>query len=382
MALCDDDADAGILSFIGDIYDCSIDPALRPPTLERISRRVTKCDAAIPLHDTVNPQFAIKIGWNNNPEFVDVMQKNFALNPFIHACWYSEIDNPFSAFSFYGEQDLKMSDWFQRCMQRFGYGDVALTVIARTARHFGGSSFLRMDDQPNYGPQDLSFLSLLAPHIRRAVAIADLLEARLLERDMLSSTLEMLSVGVILTDATARVVHANAAASRLISNGKALRKSGDELSAFDPLVAQELRHAIADAAGGMTIRAPRSGIVVPVPVIGGSDLAAWILPLDQGLRKEFATEYDASVAVFVRELGDTSPFPAELFVRRYGITPAECRVLMLISQGLSPQEAANSLGISVTTAKTQLARLFDKTGTQRQAELVRLTMSALAPASK
>ncbi len=152
MALCDDDADAGILSFIGDIYDCSIDPARWTPTLERISRRVNACEAAITLHDTVNPQFAIKIGWNNNPEFVDVMQKNFALNPFIHACWYSEIDNPFSAFSFYGEQDLKMSDWFQRCMQRFGYGDVALTVIARTARHFGGSSFLRMDDQPNYGP--------------------------------------------------------------------------------------------------------------------------------------------------------------------------------------------------------------------------------------
>jgi DNA-binding CsgD family transcriptional regulator len=82
-----------------------------------------------------------------------------------------------------------------------------------------------------------------------------------------------------------------------------------------------------------------------------------------------------------RELGDTSPFPAELFVRRYAITPAESRVMMLLVQGMTISEAAEALGISPPTTKTHLARLFDKTGTSRQADLVRLAMSALAPTS-
>ena len=66
-------------------------------------------------------------------------------------------------------------------------------------------------------------------------------------------------------------------------------------------------------------------------------------------------------------------------MRRYAITPAESRVMMLIVQGMTIAEAAETLGISLPTAKTHLARLFDKTGTSRQADLVRLAMSALAP---
>jgi DNA-binding CsgD family transcriptional regulator len=68
-------------------------------------------------------------------------------------------------------------------------------------------------------------------------------------------------------------------------------------------------------------------------------------------------------------------------VRRYAITPAESRVMMLIVQGMTIAETAEALGISLPTAKTHLARLFDKTGTTRQADLVRLAMSALAPAA-
>ena len=49
--------------------------------------------------------------------------------------------------------------------------------------------------------------------------------------------------------------------------------------------------------------------------------------------------------------------------------------------GVAVAEAAETLGISLPTAKTHLARLFDKTGTSRQADLVRLAMSALAPTS-
>jgi len=44
-------------------------------------------------------------------------------------------------------------------------------------------------------------------------------------------------------------------------------------------------------------------------------------------------------------------------------------------------EAAETLGIALSTAKTHLAHLLHKTGTQRQAELVRLAVSAFAPAS-
>lgn len=66
-------------------------------------------------------------------------------------------------------------------------------------------------------------------------------------------------------------------------------------------------------------------------------------------------------------------------MRRYAITPAESRLMQLLVQGMTVAEAADALGVSLPTARTHLARLFDKTGTSRQADLVRLAMSALAP---
>jgi DNA-binding CsgD family transcriptional regulator len=54
-----------------------------------------------------------------------------------------------------------------------------------------------------------------------------------------------------------------------------------------------------------------------------------------------------------------------------GLTPTEERMLALIAKGLDTISAARRLGIAPTTARTHLQRLFAKTGTARQSELVR-----------
>lgn len=55
----------------------------------------------------------------------------------------------------------------------------------------------------------------------------------------------------------------------------------------------------------------------------------------------------------------------------YGLTPAEARLATLILEGLSPGDAAASLKLSVTTIRTQLSAILKKTGSRKQAELVR-----------
>lgn len=53
-----------------------------------------------------------------------------------------------------------------------------------------------------------------------------------------------------------------------------------------------------------------------------------------------------------------------------GLTPTEARILGLIVKGMDTVAAARKLGIARTTARTHLQRLFAKTGTARQSELV------------
>jgi DNA-binding CsgD family transcriptional regulator len=62
--------------------------------------------------------------------------------------------------------------------------------------------------------------------------------------------------------------------------------------------------------------------------------------------------------------------------RRFGLTGAESRLAAEIVKGDGRMAAARRRGISGATAKTHLSSIFEKTGTHRQAELVRLLLDA------
>jgi len=59
---------------------------------------------------------------------------------------------------------------------------------------------------------------------------------------------------------------------------------------------------------------------------------------------------------------------------RAQFTEAEAAVAVEVLKTDGLQAMAGRLGISLATAHTHLAQVFDKTGTHRQAELVRLLL--------
>jgi DNA-binding CsgD family transcriptional regulator len=66
-----------------------------------------------------------------------------------------------------------------------------------------------------------------------------------------------------------------------------------------------------------------------------------------------------------------------LLRERFGLTDAETRLAIAMLQGQGRDVAARSLGVSLSTVRTQLSSIFEKTGTHRQAELVGLLLSVL-----
>jgi DNA-binding CsgD family transcriptional regulator len=65
------------------------------------------------------------------------------------------------------------------------------------------------------------------------------------------------------------------------------------------------------------------------------------------------------------------PNPAVL-QRVFDLTPSEASLAVKISWGESPMTIARSNGVAISTVRSQLAAVFAKTNTQRQAELVAL----------
>jgi ATP/maltotriose-dependent transcriptional regulator MalT len=80
--------------------------------------------------------------------------------------------------------------------------------------------------------------------------------------------------------------------------------------------------------------------------------------------------------VVVREVEVLRNAPAEFIrgearVEALGLTPRELEILDLIALGLSNQEIADRLFVSVNTVKTHSSRVFEKLEVRRRTQAVR-----------
>jgi DNA-binding CsgD family transcriptional regulator len=70
---------------------------------------------------------------------------------------------------------------------------------------------------------------------------------------------------------------------------------------------------------------------------------------------------------------------AALMRRQFGLSPRQAKLTALLFSGRSVKEAACALGITEGSARQYLKEIFRKTGARRQADLVRIVHSVLAP---
>ncbi|MCV6978999.1 helix-turn-helix transcriptional regulator [Mycolicibacterium pulveris] len=74
---------------------------------------------------------------------------------------------------------------------------------------------------------------------------------------------------------------------------------------------------------------------------------------------------------------DRNPLPTvEALIRRYGLTRTEAEVARRVLDGDGLGPIARERSVSITTIRTHMKHIFEKTGTRRQAELVRLILGA------
>jgi DNA-binding CsgD family transcriptional regulator len=65
------------------------------------------------------------------------------------------------------------------------------------------------------------------------------------------------------------------------------------------------------------------------------------------------------------------PVPSEeLLARAFSLSPAEIRLAQHLARGESLEQIAPRIGVKISTARSQLASIFTKTGLKRQARLV------------
>jgi DNA-binding NarL/FixJ family response regulator len=87
----------------------------------------------------------------------------------------------------------------------------------------------------------------------------------------------------------------------------------------------------------------------------------------------------ATAAVFVADAGKPVDMPGDAMRLLYDLTPAEQRVFELLVAGRATNEIAETLGVLPGTVRTQIQRVFEKTGRHTRADLVRLSREIAQP---
>jgi DNA-binding CsgD family transcriptional regulator len=206
--------------------------------------------------------------------------------------------------------------------------------------------------------------------------------AKDLPSDVLLEIMDLIGLAIMLTGPSGQIVYTNKAARLLLSDSKVVQQCHGRLKALCRRSSADLQSAL-ELAAGHDAFVPKHGVVVPLYDIDGMVRAAsWVLPLSSPRAEAAAPRGGRYVVFIIRELTHETAISVEFFTRCYGITRAERRLLEMLSEGMTVFEAGQSLGVSANTTKTHLRGLFAKTGTRRQADLMRLAATTLPPAAR
>lgn len=222
---------------------------------------------------------------------------------------------------------------------------------------------------------DIGAFARLARHLQNAVRVARRLSFEDARSSEALEVLEHVRFGVIFLNQRGRVTHANRFAQQLLELRDGLVVDDGTLSAA---------HRSDSAALADTIRAAlrlrNGGTDEPVPALvhrGGDKrpLSVLALPLSPRREAPFPTVRRAAVALLVTDPDLEAVEPADTLRRRYKFGATEARLAMSLSRGMPLRAAADSAGLTYETARWYLKAMFQKTGTSRQVDLVRLLLN-------
>jgi DNA-binding CsgD family transcriptional regulator len=367
-------------ALIADIYDAALNPALWASVLGNCTRFVRGAAAGLYAKDAVNRSGNLFYDDGGiAPYWSQLYFDNYIkFDPSTVVHYFSEIEQPVSTVDVAPYSEFTDTKFFREWALPQGLVDHVSAALDKSATSVAMFGVFRHERDGLVDDEMRRRMRLIIPHIRRSVLIGKVMDLKVAEAATLADTLDGLSASLLLVDGHCRVVHANAAGHVLLAEGSVLSAPGRKLSASDAIAEQALHEAILRAGNGDAAVGAK-GIAVPITSRKGEHYVAHVLPLTSGVRRRAGATYAAVAALFVRKAALNTTSPPEVIAKTFKLTPSELRVLLAIVEVGGVAETAEALGLAETTVKTHLRRLYAKTDTGRQAELVKLVAAFSSP---
>jgi DNA-binding CsgD family transcriptional regulator/PAS domain-containing protein len=361
---------------IGVVYDAAIDRSRWEDAIAGAAQFVGGTGAGLFCKDVGVPHASIphRVGFQT-PLPVALFQQIY---PAAEGHFLGDLEQPIATTDLMSFGELAESELYRRWAEPQGLVDFLSAVVDRTTISTAIFGVFRHERNGLVDDHARRQMRLIAPHIRRAVLIGRMFEFKAAEVATFVDTLDGLGAGMFLVDAAGRLIHANAAGNAILGTSDILNSVGGRLVASDAHIDRTLRDVFA-AAGQGDAALGTKGIAVPLIGKDGERYIAHALPLTSGARRRAGVVGTAAAALFVRKATLTAPSASQAIGSAFKLTPTELRVLMAIVEVGGVPEVAAAFGVADTTVRTHVGRLFEKTGTARQADLVKLVAGYATP---
>ena len=368
-------ADGALLDLI---YGAVADPDRWPDVLTRVADHLGAVGGMLVHVPRAGSGPVIDIYGRLSEEHGAIFRQHYTWNPWSLAMTSVPFGKAVAVNSLLEPGSLVKTGFYADVLRPQGHVDI-LNMKHRALSQggaVGGFGFCLSARGAEQADKSVRRLQRLVPHLGRALDGALHLGPLADGTRQLGRVLQLMPNPALLLDGRARVILANSAAETLLGTGDGLstaRDGGLQLVAARPAetaaLSRTLGQALAVAAGaddalGAPLRLTRpSGapplLVLPVPLPPPA-FEFWSL-------LEPARALVLIVDPAAQRRGKTSAIEAA-----FKLTPAEARVAVLVSGGLSGPQVADALGLSLSTVKTHLRRCFEKTGMHSKVELALL----------
>jgi len=231
----------------------------------------------------------------------------------------------------------------------------------------------------HFSARDKAVCALLLPHLKRAVELHSRLDIVESERTLYASAIARMLVGTVTLDESGLIMRTNSVADEILAEANGLRIVHGAIEATDSQENRNLQRLVRHGLmGHFGTAAP---IVEAMPITRGHDKAKLgvlvrTIPLSEWSEDN---KRRPAIVLFLRDPDRKSEGAEEIVRKLFDLTPAETSLALLLTNGLTLEEAAEEQGISKNTARAHLRAIFSKTGVTRQATLVRILLGSVVP---
>lgn len=244
----------------------------------------------------------------------------------------------------------------------------------------GPSRFLfalgRSKDEGDFASEHFAAMERVGTFMRRTLATQRLLQASEVNALASQAVMNQSRRGVMLLDASLRVVFQNRVASDMVMGGDIIGLRAGQLVAVNRNDERRFRDALDAVASRvgeqriLPLHGVRTDCKVTVSVVGISPAHAPMI--DLGVVRP-------AILLIINDNANLPEVKPEHLESAFGFTVQEARTASLLLAGLELAEVAERLSISKETVRYHLKSLFAKTGTHSQRELVHYITVSLPP---